>query len=565
MKKKTVLLFVLILIAALFVGCEKNDEISPAESETATDKNGEVYVLFTSDVHCGIDQGFGYVGLQQIRDSLEAQGYTTLLVDDGDAIQGETIGTLTKGEAVIDLMNALKYDVAIPGNHEFDYGMERFLELADKADFPYICCNFTYKDKLVFEPYVIKECAGMKIGFVGVTTPRSIASSAPAYFQDENGEFVYGFMQDETGEKLYGAVQSAVDEVRGKGVDLVYLLGHTGMEADCEPWTYADIISNTSGIDAFLDGHSHDTEQIAMKNKNGETVVRSACGTKMNCIGYSRISADKKIKETNIWKWSNDLSAPKLLGLENGASCAVETALQKVKDQIEQKVAMSDASLTIYDRVAEDRTGDPVRMVRRAETNLGDFCADAYRSVTGADIAVMNGGGVRADIAKGEISYNDIIKVHPFGNEICVIKATGQQIVDALEWGAHAIPGEFGGFLQVSGIRFEIDLSVSSGCASDSSGMFAGVEGERRVKNVFVGDEPILLDKYYTVAGTNYTLLNKGDGHTAFEGAELITKCVKLDNQALIDYITETLQGKIGATYSDPRGQGRIVIKEAAE
>ncbi len=154
---------------------------SAGETEPApVEKNGDVYILFTSDIHCGVDQGFGLAGLKQVRDSLEQQGYTTILVDNGDAIQGEVMGTLSQGEAMIRLMNTLHYDVAIPGNHEFDYGADRFLELAELADFPYICCNLLREGKPVFAPYVILEAAGMKIAFVGVTTPTTITTSTPA-------------------------------------------------------------------------------------------------------------------------------------------------------------------------------------------------------------------------------------------------------------------------------------------------------------------------------------------------------------------------------------------------
>ncbi len=583
-KKLVILTVVFLLIISLLSGCAaKGEPVSVPEEENGSSvsggdsgsgqgeavapgvtKNGDVYVLFTSDVHCGIDQGFGYVGLQQIRDSLVAQGYETILVDNGDAVQGEPIGTLTKGEALIDMMNAARYDVAIPGNHEFDYGMERFFELTEKAEYPYVSCNFNYKGELVFEPYVIKECAGMKIAFVGVTTPKSITSSAPTYFQDENGEFVYGFMQDESGQKLYDAVQNAVDNARAEGADLVYLLGHVGNESSCSPWTYAEVISHTNGIDVMLDGHSHDTEQVVMKNKDGQNVVRSACGTKLGCIGYSRISAQKKVAETNIYKWENSVSASELFNLNNAMSVPVREANAKIQEKMEQKVATNDTLLTIY-APERDEEGNRVRMIRRGETNLGDFCADAYLYSTGADIALMNGGGIRQDIAVGDVAYGDIIKVHPFGNQVCVVKAKGQQIIDALEWSVHAVPGEFGGFLQVAGLRYEIDLSVPSSCVIDENGLFIGVEGEYRVKNVFVGAEAIDPEKYYTVAGTDYTLVNHGDGHTAFDGAEVIMECIKLDNQALLDYIVDGLKGNIGEKYADPCGEGRITIINADE
>ena len=531
------------------------------EQAQAVEKNGEIYVLYTSDVHCGVDQGFGYAGLYQIRETLEAQGYDTILVDDGDAIQGELLGLLTKGEAIIDMMNAMKYDVAIPGNHEFDYGVERFLELSKKAEFPYVSCNLNYKETPLFDPYVIKEVAGMKIAFVGVTTPSTITQSTPKYFQDETGEYVYGFLRDATGEKLYAAVQKAVDDARAEGADLVYLLAHLGMNAEDSPWTYAEVIENTNGIDVVLDGHSHDAEQIKMKNKDGQAVIRSACGTKLTGIGYSHISADKAVTETGIWNWTSSVSVPELLGLENPMEEMVAEAMVDVQDLLDRKIADSDYVLTIYDPQATDSKGNPIRMVRRAETNLGDFCADAIRAVSGADIAMVNGGGVRANLAAGEITYGDLVKVHPFGNQICMIRATGQQILDALEWSAPAVPDEFGGFLQVSGMRYEIDATVPSGCIVDENGMFAGIRGKRRVTKAWVGDEELNPKKTYVVAGIQYTLLQGGDGYTVFKDAEILAEEMKLDVQVLIDYVTSSLGGVIdGATYGDAYGQGRITI-----
>ena len=522
--------------------------------------NGETIVLFTSDAHCGIDQGFGYAGLYEVRTALEAQGYKTILVDDGDAIQGEAIGTLSKGEAIVKLMNALRYDAAIPGNHEFDYSMARYLELAEMAEYPYISSNLNKEGKPVFDPYVLIDADGLKIAFVGVTTPKTFTSSTPAYFQNEAGEYVYGFCQDDTGASLYAAVQSAVDAARAAGAQLVYVMGHMGDELDCVPWTYADVIANTTGIDVFLDGHSHDTEQVVMKNKAGERVVRAACGTKLSCIGYSRISAAGEVLETGIWSWANEENAATVVGFKNAAGDAVAAAKDALDAQLGTVVASSSVLLTISDPAVTDASGKPVRMVRRAETNLGDFCADAIRSVSGADVGIMNGGGIRKDLKAGEVTYNDIINVFPFGNELCVIEVTGQQILDALEWGARNIPGESGAFLQVSGMSYTVDASVPSGCISGETGLCEGIEGARRVKDVTIGGAPLDPGKIYTLAGMNYTLVNNGDGYTAFDGAELLQDCVKLDNQLLIDYIVDTLGGVIGEEYADPYGQGRITI-----
>ena len=531
-------------------------------AEEKAEKNGDIYILFTSDVHCGIDKGFGYAGLQQVRDTLEAQGYETILVDDGDAIQGEPIGTLSEGEAIIDLMNDLNYDVAIPGNHEFDYGMPRFLELVEKADFPYISCNFTYLDELVFEPYIIKEAAGKKIGFVGVTTPLTITASTPVYFQDENGEYVYGFMSDDTGERVYQAVQSAVDAAREEGADYVYVIGHMGNGAEFKPWTYADVISHTDGIDVFLDGHSHDTDQVIMKNKDGEDVPRSAVGTKMACIGYSHISAEGDIVETGIWSWPNKTSAPELLDIHNEIRDRVDEAQQELAEELDQVVASTAVTLTINDPEAVDSSGNPVRMIRRAETNLGDLCADAARDQSGADIAFVNGGSIRVSIEKGDITFGNILAVHPFGSMLCVLEVTGQQILDALEWSCRSVPDENGGFNQVSGLTFEINSAIDSPCKADKDGMCTGIEGERRVQNVMVGGEALDPEKTYTLAGYDYQLRQQGDGYTAYDGAPVLQDNVKLDNQVLIDYIVDTLGGNVGGEYADPYGEGRITILE---
>ena len=553
MKKR---FFALLLTFVLIVGC--CSFVAFAEGE---ETRPDIVILFTSDVHCGIDQGFGYAGLEQIRDGLVAQGNVVILVDDGDNIQGEPIGTMTKGEALVELMNEAGYEIATPGNHEFDYGMDQFLSLAEKAKFQYISCNFNKDGELVFEPYVIKELGGAKVAFVGVTTPKTLTSSTPKYFQNEKGEFVYGFFQDDTGEGVYKAVQKAVDDARAEGAEYVIVLGHMGNEEECRPWTYADVIENTTGIDAFLDGHSHDTEQVTMKNKDGEDVIRSACGTKLACVGYCRIAGDGKIT-AGVYKWNNDTSAPELLGITNDMSKAVDKASNALNEKLKEVVATTQVKLTINDPEAVDENGKPIRMVRRAETNLGDLCADAYRAQSGADIAFVNGGGVRVNIEAGDITLNDILKVHPFGNAMCVIEVTGQQILDALEWGARNVPGENGGFLQVSGLTYEIHTYIDTPCKQDENTLFAGIEGERRVQNVLVNGKPIDPKATYTLASHDYMLLNQGDGYSMFGGCKLLQDRVKLDNQVLIDYIVDTLGGTVGEQYDNPYGEGRIVIVE---
>ena len=558
------LLLPAVVYGAAASGSSTGEPAAAAEDSQAQDENEDkkdIMILYTSDIHCGIDEGFGYAGLEQIRKYEQEKGYEVILVDDGDNIQGDPLGLLTKGDALIDLMNKMGYSVAIPGNHEFDYGVDNFLSLAEKAQFKYISCNFQYKGENVFDPYVIREIGGRKIGFVGVTTPTTITASKPTLFEDENGEFVYSFLQDETGEGVYNAVQSAVDNARKEGAEYVIVLGHLGNEEQCRPWTYADVISHTNGIDAFLDGHSHDTDQVIMKNKDGKEVPRSACGTKMQHIGWCKIPAEGEVT-TGIYSWTLDDPAPEVLGIENEMSAAVKEARGSISKLLEGKIAVSEQEMTIYDPVAVDPEWGKVRMIRRAETNLGDLCTDAYRFMTGADIALLGGGGIRVSIPAGDVTMKNMYEVFPFGNEICVVQATGQQILDALEWGAAAVPGESGGFMQVSGLSYEIHTYIDSTCTKDVNGMFTGVAGERRVRNVKVNGTPIDPDALYNVAGNDYWFLNGGDGQTAFNGAERVDAGGMLDVQVLVDYLTRELDGVIGKEYSDPTGQGRIVIVE---
>lgn len=538
---------------------EEIDSEIPAEQEASVPK--DVMILYTSDVHCGVDQGFGYAGLEQIRKHLQAQGYDVILVDNGDNIQGDLIGSKSKGEVPIDLMNKMGYNVAIPGNHEFDYGMDQFLSLAEKAEFPYISCNFQCRGENVFEPYVILEAGGKKIGFVGVTTPETIVTSTPIHFQDEEGNYIYSFLQDETGEALYSAVQSAVDDAREEGAEYVIVMGHMGNVETSRPYTYADVIANTSGIDAFLDGHSHDTDQVVMKDKDGKSVPRSACGTKLQGIGWCMIPEEGELS-TGIYTWTFEDTAPEFFVIENELSEAVKEAKDELDKQMQVKIGYSTVDLTVNDPEAIDSEGRPYRMVRRAETNMGDFCVDAFRARMGADVAVLGGGSVRDNIPAGEVKMADAYRVMPFGMEACKIKVTGQQILDALEWASRSVPAENGGFLQVSGMSYEIHTYIDPTCTEDTNGMFTGITGERRVRNVMIGGEPVDPEAFYTLASTDYVVINNGDGLTAFDGAERLDDGGLLEHDVIIDYIREDLGGTIGEEYSDPTGEDRIIIVE---
>ena len=551
----------LILALALLLGC-----CAFAEEPAAPALTKNLVILFTSDVHCGIDQGWTMGGVYAIKEALSKDNHV-LLVDDGDAIQGEPLGTMTTGEGVVDVMNAVGYDIAIPGNHEFDYGMDRFLQLVEKANYDYISCNFNREGELVLSPYVIKEFDGVKVAFVGVTTPMTLRSSTPRYFMDEDGNFIYGFFQDENGETLYAAVQKAVDDARAEGAAYVILMGHLGNEAECSPWMYSEVLLNTNGIDAMLDGHSHDTVSGKVLNKDGEEVLRAGVGTKLNNIGFLTIGTDGSISY-ELLDWSLSTNASALLGLSNAGTEAISAATDALNDKLDDVVAKTAVDLIINDPEAKTDEGKPVRIIRRAETNLGDLCADAYLDQSGeADIAFVNGGGIRVALKTGDLTLNDILTVHPFGNSLTVIEVTGQQVLDALEWSVHSLPGEFGGFDQVAGLTFEYDATIESPCVQDENKMFDHVDDSmpRRVRNVLVNGEPLDPEKTYKLASHDYQLLNNGDGYTMFKGCKVLQESVKLDNQVLIDYITGTLGGVVSDGYENPYGQGRIVSVGAEE
>ncbi len=573
MKKLSAILMSAIMVLALASCADKtpastSDSTSVSTSasvvSTATDNSGDtapkglgiskdIVVLYVNDVHCGIDDNLGYQNLVTVKNAYEALGHKVILVDNGDAIQGDTVGTLSKGEYIVDLMNEAGFDVATPGNHEFDYGMDRFLELTKKANYPYVSCNFVDKDgNAVLAPYTIIDAEGVKIAFIGISTPKTLTSSTPAYFMNDNGEYVYFFCQDETGEKLYNQVQASVDAAKAEGAQFVVAMAHLGTEADCSPWMSTEVINNTTGIDAVLDGHSHSVwNEEKVKNKDGKDVILTSTGTKLNNIGVMTIDNFGEIHSGLV----NDNAVS-----GNSTKSVVTDIQEQYEELVNQVVAHTDVDLAVYDPTAKDADGNAVRIIRSQETNLGDLCADAYRAMSGADVAIVNGGGIRSNIPAGDITYGQIIKVHPFGNSMCVVETTGEEIYQALEMSASKLPSEFGGFLHVSGMTFTIDVNVPSPVVTDENKMFVKVEGEARVKDIMIGGEAIDLTKTYTLACHDYKLKNMGDGYSMFADNKFLQDSVMIDNQVLINYIVDVLGGTVGEEYADPYGQGRITI-----
>ena len=523
-----------------------------------------VAVLYTNDIHCAID---AYPVLAAYEAKLAEEGYEVIIVDAGDAVQGEIIGSQTEGEAIVDIMNAVGYDYAVPGNHEFDFGMERFLELAQtKADYEYISTNFYHLPTVdpVFAPYAIEDFGAYQVAFIGISTPETISKSTPEYFKDENGNFIYGFPLypgGMTDEALYENIQESVDAAVADGADIVVALGHTGELETTEGWRTSDIIANTSGIDYYIDAHSHETvESETYKNKNNEDVIRTSTGTKFANFGVLKISgssADFELinpDEVNVETMSDN------------AKSAYNTVKAKVDgynemiEELYREIGTSEAKLVAYD-------ADMSWAVRKRETNAGDFVADAYRAVTGADVAIVNGGGVRAEIEVGGVSLKNLMDMNAFNNEMCVIEVTGQQLIDVLEHGARECPESLGSFFQVSGVTFEIHTDRESPVICDSLENFIGIDAtmQRRVENVKVGGEPLELDATYTLAGSAYLLTQNGGGLTMLSGATVVqSEGLPCDSEMLIEYFTETLGGVITAEkYGNPDGDGRIAIVSA--
>ncbi len=515
-------------------------------ADAVTVNNGDIVVVYTNDVHCAVDTNIGYAGLAAYRDAQkELTDYVTL-VDDGDAIQGGAVGTLSKGSYIVDIMNEVGYDIAVPGNHEFDYGMDNFLNIAKQMNSGYICCNFIdlKTGEPVFDSYKMVTYGDTKVAYVGIDTPETFSKSTPAYFKDASGNYIYSFCEGNNGADLYSAVQTAVDAAKDAGADYVVALGHCGTDEQSAPWRSTDIIANVSGLSAFIDGHSHSviaSDQVT--DKDGNTVLLTSTGTKFANIGRLVINPATKAVSTELIS-SYDAKDATVDAFVKSIQAKNQTLLDKV-------VATSSVDLTILG-------ADGKRAVRNQETNLGDLCADAYRVVGNADIGWVNGGGVRADIAAGDVTYGDIINVFPFNNALCVKEVTGQQILDALEMAARNCPSENGGFLQVSGLTYTIDTTVASTVTTNDKGEFTGVTGARRVSDVEVGGVPIVATKTYTLASHDYMLKNGGDGLVMFKDDKTLVDGTMLDNEVLIQYITDNLGGKISNTYK--AAQGRITV-----
>ena len=544
----------------------------------------DVTILYTNDVHTYIDNKSPkptYAAIAALKKSIEDTGRDVLLVDAGDHIQGTAYGSMDDGATIIELMNEAGYDLATPGNHEFDYGMARAKAVLREADFPYVSCNWVdLRTGLNVLPSVkFFFVGGRKIAFVGVTTPETFTKSTPAYFMnDAQTKYIYDILGGEDGQKLYDAVQKAIDKAEFWGADTIIGLGHLGVDPSSSPWTSEEVIAHTHGFTAFIDGHSH----TVMANKqvtdaSGKAVTLTQTGSYFKNIGKMTVGADGTITTELIDTYE---------GLDAAVAATASNWISAVDDMLGEEIAVGDTKFYINDPA----TGK--RRIRSGETNLGDFVADGIYTYFNeieelhCDIAIMNGGGIRTDVEAGPWSFKTCKTVSPFGNVACLMSVTGQQIQDALEFGARfagAEGKENGGFLQVAGARYTIHTGTPNTVQTNDKNVWTGSATTPRVSNVEIYDkttgtyQPLDPNATYALAGMNYTLRNLGDGFAMFDGATLIKDYVSEDYLVMSSYAA--MFGGVDANglphlasanspladypgylinYEDPYGAGRI-------
>ena len=556
---------------------------APAASACYPGSFKDITILYTNDVHTYIDKKspeLTYAAIAALKKSYQDAGKNVLLVDAGDHIQGTAYGSMDEGASIIQLMNAAGYDAATPGNHEFDYGMDRAKELMRDADFPYLSCNWVdLRTNLRVLPEIkVFVRGGVRIAFVGITTPETFTKSTPAYFMNKaQTKYIYDILGGEDGQKLYSAVQKAVDKAKCLA-DVVIGLGHLGVDPSSSPWTSEEVIAHTTGFDAFIDGHSHtvmENKQVA--DASGRMVTLTQTGSYFANVGEMTIAPDGTISTRLVSTYDQ----------EDVAVAAEQAAwVNTVDDMLGEKIAVADTKFYITDPA----TGK--RRIRSGETNLGDFVADGIYTYFNeieelhCDIAIMNGGGIRTDVEAGPWSFKTCKTVSPFGNVACLMSVTGQQIQDALEFGARfagAEGKENGGFLQVAGARYTIHPMIPNTVQTNDKNVWTGSAATPRVSNVEIYDKttgtykPLDPNATYALAGMNYTLRNLGDGFAMFDGATLIKDYVSEDYLVMSSYAA--MFGGVDANglphlasanspladypgyllnYEDPYGAGRI-------
>ena len=500
--------------------------------------NDTIVILYENDVHCAVE---GYSKLAAMKNELMESYANVGVVSVGDFVQGGTLGAVSKGEYIVNLMNKVGYDAIALGNHEFDYQLPRLNELNAMSNTKFISCNFQKigEDKSYFEPYTIVSYGNVDVAYIAITTPETINSSSPTQFKNDKGELIYTFNES----KLYDIVQTNINAAETAGADYVIALSHIGYDESGNLADITDVIENTDGFDVVLDAHSHSViEEKVIKDKSGDDVLLTSTGTKFEYIGKLTIkngAFDTELVEVESYTKTDPV---------------VDAYITEINENYAQlgnrKIGESKVEFITHDK-------DGNRLVRNAETNLGNFCSDALRVMTGADISFVNGGGLRAPMEAGEVTFNDIFSVFPFNNQIVTAEISGQILIDFLEMAVMNYPEEDGSFPHMSGVTFSVNKSIPTSVKVDANGFFEKVDGAYRVYNVKVLDktsgEYKALDPNgkYVIAGFNYFLLDFGGGMTMFKDAKILDAEGTLDVELLENYIVEHLGGVIGEEYAE--------------
>ena len=519
------------IVCICMVLCSLNAVVFAKDSET-------IVILYENDVHCAVE---GYSKLVAMKNELKSEHEYVGVVSSGDFVQGGTLGAVSKGEYIVELMNLVGYDAIAPGNHEFDYTISRLTELYELSETKYISCNFAKigEEKTYFEPYTIVSYGDVDIAYIGIITPETITSARPSQFRNENGEIIYTFNES----RLYELIQESIDEATEAGADYVIALSHIGYDESGELNDVTDVIENTDGLDVVLDAHSHSViEEKIVKDKSGDDVLLSSTGTGFENIGKLTIANgefDTELVKTETYtKTDADVDA------------YIAEINESYAELGNRKIGESKVELITHNE-------EGTRLVRTAETNLGNLCSDALFFVTNADVSYVNGGGLRAPIKSGDMTFNDIYSVFPFNNRIVTAEITGQVLLDMLEMSMISYPQEDGAFPHMSGITFSVNKSIPSSIKVDENGFFTKVDGDYRVYDVKVLDKEsgnykaLELDKKYILAAADYYILNFGSGMSMFKDAKVVESEGMLDVEVLERYITDNLNGVIGEEYKD--------------
>ncbi len=533
---------------------------APAMAEGAL--AGKLVILHTNDIHgraVATDDVLGYARIASLKKNLQAQGAEVLLVDAGDFSQGTPLVNLGYGKNAVEFMNIAGYDLATLGNHEFDWGSDNMEQNMANAKFAVICANLTRAadGTTVFPANKIYETAIGKVGFFGLDTPETMTKTHP--------DKVKGITFAQ-GEELVAVAQAQVAELEAAGCDLIVCLGHLGEDDESIGNRSIDVLEKVTGIDLFIDGHSHTTIDGGVIE--GET-LRTSTGEYSNAVGY--VVAEKVTEEevtsvaltAGLWTMEEDAEAALALGAGLAIDEEVAAVVNTINDAVEAELSATFAKTEVL------LDGNRAPGVRTQETNLGDFAADAIlwaaKQAVGedkVDAALTNGGGIRASIEAGDVTMKTMKTVFPFGNEVATLTITGAELLEALEAATWSTPEAIGAFPQVAGIEFTIDTTVAyeNGEQYPNSTYYAPAKPGSRVTIATVGGEAWAADAEYVIATNDFTAAG---GDTYYVFAYPFTQTgyktgVALED-ALVNYTQTVLGGVIGEQYAEPAG--RIIIK----